>query len=216
MFLSQLVLDPTSRDARRDLANAYDLHRTLMAAYPHARDPHSRAEVLFRVELSRGGSPVVLVQSVRRPDWTRLADGYAAEVHGPKSLEGVQFHAGQRLRFRLRANPTKRLRESSVLPDGEPVGPDWAEKRVGLVREDEQQTWLERKAEAAGFRLLGLRMIPEGNAVARKGERPLTFAAVVFEGRLEVTDAGRFREAWAAGIGSAKGLGFGLLTVAAD
>lgn len=215
MFLSQLVLDPTSRDVRRDLANAYDLHRTLMAAYPHGRDPHGRAEVLYRVEPTRGGPPVVLVQSLQRPDWSRLTGGYAADVHGPKSLDGVRFLAGQHLRFRLRANPTKRLRETSVGTGGAPVGPAWAEKRVGLVREDDQRAWLERKAEAAGFRLLDVRLAPEGNAVARKADRPLTFTAVLFDGRLEVTDADRFRAAWAAGIGSAKGLGFGLLTVAA-
>jgi CRISPR system Cascade subunit CasE len=37
---------------------------------------------------------------------------------------------------------------------------------------------------------------------------------VVFEGRLRVTDAEAFRRALAAGIGSGKAFGFGLLSVA--
>lgn len=33
MFLSNPVLNPKSREARRDLANPYDLHRTLARAF---------------------------------------------------------------------------------------------------------------------------------------------------------------------------------------
>jgi len=215
MFLSRLVLNPMSREVRRDLANAYELHRTLMKAYPHERDATGSAELLFRIEPSRDGSMLVLVQSKKMPDWTLLADEYALEVQGPKSLQQVRFHNGQRLQFRLRANPTKRLRESSKLATGTVIDPKWAEKRVGLFREDEQQQWLEAKAGKGGFRLLGLRLIPEGNTRAWKDKKELTFASVIFEGQREVTDAKVFLDTWVSGVGSGKGMGFGMLSVAA-
>ena len=47
----------------------------------------------------------------------------------------------------------------------------------------------------------------------RDGQR-LSFGSVVFDGRLEVTDADSFREVLANGIGSGKAFGFGLLSVA--
>mgnify|MGYP002136949035 FL=1 len=37
MFLSKLILNPKSREARRDLANPYDLHRTLARAFAPTR-----------------------------------------------------------------------------------------------------------------------------------------------------------------------------------
>jgi CRISPR system Cascade subunit CasE len=43
---------------------------------------------------------------------------------------------------------------------------------------------------------------------------PLRFGAVLFEGRLEVTDRELFLTALREGIGSGKAFGFGLLSVA--
>lgn len=47
-----------------------------------------------------------------------------------------------------------------------------------------------------------------------RGENPLTFGSVLFEGRLRVTDADRFRQTLERGIGSGKAYGFGLLSIA--
>ena len=45
---------------------------------------------------------------------------------------------------------------------------------------------------------------------------PLRFGAVLFNGRLEVTDAERFQQTLATGIGSGKAFGFGLLSIAME
>jgi CRISPR system Cascade subunit CasE len=213
MFLSRLILNPMSREVRSDVANPYELHRTLMKAYPHERKDGERAELLFRVEPVKAGSIVVLVQSRKLPDWSLLPTDYA-EIQGPKSLEHVRFHTGQRLQFRLRANPTKRLRETSKIADGTTVEAKWIDKRVGLFREEDQQNWFELKAKKCGFNLLGLRLVPEGNVRAWKGSQELTFVSVLFEGQLEVTDEAAFLDAWLSGIGSGKGMGFGMLSLA--
>jgi CRISPR system Cascade subunit CasE len=42
----------------------------------------------------------------------------------------------------------------------------------------------------------------------------LTFVSVLFEGRLRVTDPGKFRATLERGVGSAKAYGFGLLSIA--
>ena len=112
MHLSQLVLNPEHAQARRDLATPYDLHRTLARAFPDDDPDAHRARhgVLFRVEDATPRGVPVLVQSATLPDWTRLAPGYALRTDGPKPFAPT-LADGQRLRFRLVANPVKRIRE---------------------------------------------------------------------------------------------------------
>jgi CRISPR system Cascade subunit CasE len=203
MYLSKLSLNPqpNARAVQRDLASPYELHRTIMRAFP-GQDAGGPGRVLFRLETTRAGEPpVVLVQSEKQPDWSplRQQSGYLWEP--PKSKElALQFRPGQRLRFRLRANPTVKR---------------WAEgKRHGLLREEDQRNWLVRKAARCGFRLPDFVVRSSRRVVSGSGKNSPTHLAVDYEGILEVTDPAAFLEALAAGIGPAKGFGFGLLSVA--
>jgi CRISPR system Cascade subunit CasE len=203
LYLTRLVLDPRSRSVRRDLADPYELHRTLLRAFPDAA-AGSPGRVLFRVEPARGEPRfVVLVQSDVAPDWSRL-NVPRDYLLGPLAtkLFTPAFAAGQRLGFRLRANPT-------VKRDG---------KRRPLLDESQQRAWLDRKAAAAGFRVVRVEVAPEG---ALCGYKPaegatltLTHHAVRFDGVLTVTDPGQLLHALRDGVGSAKGFGFGLLSLA--
>jgi len=227
MFLSKLVLNRGNANVRRDLARPYEMHRTLMNAYGQAR-VENRCDLLFRVEPWRGGATVVLVQTREDPQgWTQLPPGYLLHPCESKCVDLAPV-AGQRLRFRLRANPTKR-----VASGNERLGASMAGKRIGLISEAEQVRWLLRKAEAAGFHIPGewlkanrpetdepvlipnfrVEVIPEGRARNAKPGHGGEFLAVRFEGTLVVTDAEKFRAALASGIGSAKAFGFGLLSV---
>jgi CRISPR system Cascade subunit CasE len=227
VFLSKLVLNSRDRRARCDLARPYDMHRSLMNAYPHAR-VKDRCDLLFRVEPSRLGPPAVLVQTRNRPDWSDLPAGYLAQEPDCKSLE-LAVTPGQRLRFRLRANPTKR-----VAAKNEHLGGVMAGRRVGLTTEAEQLRWLLRKAAAGGFRIPGawvdaadpetgkpmhlpnfrVDVVPDGRARNDKPDYGGEFLAVRFDGVLVVTHPDLFRATVAAGVGSAKAFGFGLLSVA--
>ena len=75
MFLSKLVLDPTHSQVRRDLANPYEMHRTLSRIY--AETPESKpARFLWRLEF-RGDrvaeeGATVLLQSATAGCWTSL------------------------------------------------------------------------------------------------------------------------------------------------
>ncbi len=231
MYLSMLRLNARDYQVRRDLANCQELHRTLLSAF--ASEDGSRAEtgLLFRIE-SEGPTTVVLAQSLTRPDWERLrlrSPGYLTGGAG----QGWQvkdvgeayaaLQTGAVLRFRMRANPTKRLGNSV-----EAEQPGKKGKRVALLKEEERFAWLERKAEAAGFRLCTIQssdagvpavdVRPGDNVLGRRaaGESwaRLVFGSVLFEGVLEVADADRLRAALREGIGSGKAYGFGLLSIA--
>ena len=110
MYLSRLTLNPRTRRVQRELANPYELHRTLLRAYPDALLKTER--ILYRVETDpRSGVPAVLLQSHARPDWAWLGEpgarDYLLAAPQTKAFE-LTLTPGQLLAFRLRANPTAR------------------------------------------------------------------------------------------------------------
>jgi len=204
MYLSRLILNPRSRAVQRDLASPHELHRTVMSGFPD--DLAASAErVLYRLEqMERGNQIWLLVQSQLAPDWNGLDATYLAKTgrENPAVKEfDLQPAPGQRLTFRLRANPTRRL-----------VQPAGKGKRVGIYKVDEQIQWLNRKAENGGFVVESVLPTQQQRADDRK--RDLKFLSVQFDGILQVTDSEQFALALANGIGSGKAFGFGLLSVA--
>lgn len=216
MYLSRLILNPRSRQVRNELADPYELHRTVCRAFPNAEYEDTQSSgILFRVDLHpRTRVPTLLVQSLSAPNWdfllTEEKDYLLGEAYLPLDVENPavkewnpQLRAGQELAFRLRANPTKREKASA--------------KRIGLIHEDDQRQWLERKLQMAGAALLTVNIANEQIRRAKwltKGSRRMSFLAVQFEGVLRVQDPNRLKEHLAAGFGSAKGFGFGLLSLA--
>lgn len=206
LYVSLLPLHPRSREARRDAADPYELHRTLSRAFG---EDHTTARSLFRLEEIRNQLSV-LVQSRIEPDWSLLPEGYLATPARVLPAWTPTFRAGQKFAFRLRANPTVK-RDNRRLP---------------LVAERERLTWLVRKAEAGGFSL-PLFATQDGELLPRvtlTGEDTVTthacrgqgviLNAVRYDGVLNVTDPTTFAETVRNGIGSAKGFGFGLLSLA--
>jgi CRISPR system Cascade subunit CasE len=213
MYLSRLILNPRSRRVQREVANPYELHRSLMRAFPDDLK-ESDERVLFRLQPGRNGALTLLVQSWTLPDWSYLAEaefrGYLRPVGEPnpavKSFD-LDLAPGQVLAFRLRANPTVKRRFN-----------EQDHKRVGIYDEQEQLAWLKRKGELGGFGIVSVRTGGHedvGGKIKRDEEtHRLKLAAVQFDGLLQVTDPDRLRQAVRRGIGSAKGLGFGLLSLA--
>jgi CRISPR system Cascade subunit CasE len=213
MYLSRLILNPRNRRVQKEVADPYQMHRSLMRAFPD--DLEEGAErVLFRLDNSpRTGTLTVLVQSLTHPDWSWVAEpgarGYLVPIGEPnpavKSFD-LHFVPGQVLAFRLRANPTVKRTV------------DGKKKRLGLYREEEQVQWLERKAEQSGFRVLSARTSGQGSiggCIHRDDStHKLRLLAVQFDGLLQVIDPDRLRESVRRGLGSGKGLGFGLLSLA--
>lgn len=197
IYLSQLVLNPRSRQVKSELADPYEMHRTIAKAFGDADGEFASARCLFRVDDSGDDPPTVLVQSKTQPDWSALtADpNYLMASPRVKPLS-VSVSAGQRLSFRLLANPT-------VCREG---------KRHGLETEEDQIGWLKRKGELSGFRVIQVRVAEAGRTRAKRGAA--TFTRVRFDGVLVVDKPEDFQNAWEGGIGAAKGFGFGLLSIA--
>ena len=207
MYLSRLILNPRNRRVRAELAQLYELHRTIMHAFPSALPADER--VLFRLDTPRDGVLSLLVQSQGAPNWTFLQDGDARghllETSQPNpwvKTVTLRLSPGQVLAFRLRANPT-------VKRTG---------RRLGLLTEEAQCEWLARKGLAGGFQPLEVRVdnqgLVRGRAVQDGTPRTLSFTAIQYEGMLRVHDPAKLQKCVNDGVGSAKGLGFGLLSLA--
>lgn len=204
MYLSKLTLDAGHPQSRRDLGNAYEMHRTLARAFAPAADVPP-ARFLWRLEsgTSYRTSCVVLVQSTLPADWGAIESlaGYALEILGNKAVDLARLiHAGGRYRFRLLANPTVTR----------------AGKRYGLLREEEQLAWLVRQGERYGFKVLGcVRGASERLHLhkARTANR-ITLDTALFEGVLEAVAPDLLCQAILQGLGHAKAFGLGMLSLA--
>ena len=222
MYLSRLILNPRSRQVRNELADPYELHRTVCKALPDANyKDNEPSGILFRVDLHpRTRIPTLLVQSRQKPDWSFLLaeriDYLLGENELPLDVENLaikelnlQLRNGQVLAFRLRANPTvKKDRE------GKKQG-----RRLGLIHEVDQRKWLVQKLESAGAGLVSVNIVNEqftrGKLFMEKEKtKRLNFLSVQFDGVLQVKDPNNLVNSIFTGFGSAKGLGFGLLSLA--
>lgn len=228
MYLSKLTLTLRERDARRALADCHAMHATLMRAFPTLPgEPNPRMAVglLYRVESSRGAAITILAQSVTEPDWSRLPPWLTAEDAKSVAAAYGAIRTGQTLAFRLRANPTK------IAGDRPNGGHLVNAHREALTAPKDQIAWLERAGGRGGFSPVSVSIVrraPDGASLGTdtvpdvrvtpepevRGRDQRTFGAVLFEGRLTVTDADPFRRTLIEGVGRGKAYGFGLLSVA--
>lgn len=220
MFLHRIHLDPRCREARRDLSDPYQLHSTLCRAFSTPDKKCPEGEFLWRLEpeTDPAGCPRILVQSKVMPDWAGvgvqewLANADSA-IDLKVRLKLDSLKAGQRFRFRLRANPC-------VTRDG---------KRLGLLRTDEQEAWLERKGKQHGFSLPQLVSFdfseaPQERIDVRISQEQMLrgkqhtgngirIYSVLYDGILMINEPDNFRATLQTGIGHGKAMGLGLMSV---
>lgn len=220
MFLSQLTLNLRCRETQRDIADPYQMHRTLTTRcfaeatiIAQRNTPRADASdaygLLFRLDADPITHQIVLLaQSRIRPNWLGLPGDYAVAVNGPKDFDlSNVLTVGQTFRFRLRASPTKRLGNSTKFKQD--IG-----KRVPIKTEEEQMKWLHRKGEQHGFKVVHVQTSEKDLQYGRKVGSDMRWHSVCFDGVLAVTDPAALRAAVESGIGTAKGMGFGLLSLA--
>jgi len=192
MYLSKVKLQA------KGLNNAHEWHKALWTLFPNLA-PGSTAPFLFFIEqmnLAKGAD--LLMQSDSLPE----ESSDMARVLASKSWQ-PQFLQGQRLRFSLRANPTKKIRDQD----------DRERKiRVPLIKEEEQENWLFRKLGDAG-EVQQLEIQKHPPIYFRKGGRAGKVVPVSFEGILEVQNPEALRLIWEKGIGPAKAFGCGMLMI---
>jgi CRISPR system Cascade subunit CasE len=204
MYLSKLVLNERERKVRFDLSNAHDLHRTIMQAFPDEQRHNPRADwnILFRQEPDTN---IVLVQSTAEeaPDWSKLPTKYLIDSDiKPFQLQAGQLQPNQIFQFRLKANPSKRNKETG--------------KIMGLFYQPDQMAWIERQAERHGFLVQGVDIIPTPNIFGRKVKEnpPIKIFTALYQGILKVKDPVLFLETIRQGVGRGRSYGCGLLSIA--
>lgn len=220
MYLHRIHLDPRCKEVRRDLADFYQLHSTLCRAFSPPEKKCPPGEFLWRLEpeANNKGFPQILIQSRSLPDWNRIpvenwlfAADAVIDLKSRLKLDALQ--AGQRFRFRLRANPC-------VSRQG---------KRLGLMSTIQQEEWLQRKSQQHGFTLPNLHSFNSPDSdVCRpdvkisqeqllKGKQHsgngITIFSVLFDGALTVTEPNKFIQSLEQGIGHAKAMGLGMLSI---
>lgn len=221
MFLSRIHLNLRCREVRRDLADPYQLHSSLCRAFCLPEQKCPPGEFLWRLEpeAESAAFPRILVQSRTIPLWSGIGvDGWLAEAAPEVDLKARlnldNLKSGQRFRYRLRANPC-------VTRNG---------KRLGLLRQEEQEAWLGRKGEQHGFALPQLASfdLAESGQVRfdvrvsqeqmlggkQHSGNGIRVYSVLYDGLLSVTNPDKFKDALQTGIGHGKVMGLGMLSVA--
>jgi CRISPR system Cascade subunit CasE len=221
MFLSRINLDLRCKEARRDLSNPYQLHSTLCRAFSPPDTKCPEGKFLWRLEpgAKPTGFPSILVQSIELPDWAGISTknwlanaDLAIDLRERLKLDSLK--AGQRFRFRLRANPCVTR-----------IG-----KRQGLLNSEDQEKWLERKGMQHGFSLPRLTSfdfsaqseerldvrISEEQILRDKqhSDNSISIFSVLYDGILIVNETDKFKKALQTGIGHGKVVGLGLLSIA--
>ncbi len=171
MYLSRLLLNLRNRDVMRWLADCHQLHRVIMSGFPHVQAEEARRElgVLYRLEpAAPPGRAIVLVQSRLEPHWA--IESRAARIDPPIPLEPLLagIAPGRTYRFRLRANPTRRVHQRATL------GPDLREldihgqwREPGTIPEAERTGIIRRPRAEPGD---ALQQRPDGRRIGKRVE----------------------------------------------
>lgn len=237
MYRSTLLIDTGTnpdrpRPGRQWLRNRYHVHQRLCMAFPSStqreideqflqpfdpdgfergRDVHGQRTgeqaFLFRVDPHPNGRAVIVVQSAKEPDWdyafqnTPFLVAKQVENFDPLFAPGVEF------RFRLLANPTRKICTKST-PDGKKNNG----KRVP-VKTDQLIEWFVRKSSGFSIGLDSTDIQTGYINVSNPRDGKARLFAVQYDGVLKITDAEQFENVLISGIGPAKSFGFGLLSI---
>jgi CRISPR system Cascade subunit CasE len=224
MKLSRLALNPLSHEVARAIADVQQMHRIVMSGFDGQAGPAARARhcVLHRLETDPlGGALVLYVQSEVTPEWSHLpADALVVlegrgnpEIRELSELDGAV--RGKVARFRLRANPTRKIATKSI--DGQVRHG----RRVPHRNDQRCLEWLALKGRDHGFEFVtdakgrpSVALTREPQRLGWRGSVAISFEGVRFDGVLRIVDGSTFRAAVVHGIGPGKAYGFGLLSFA--
>ncbi|MFI5649240.1 type I-E CRISPR-associated protein Cas6/Cse3/CasE [Kitasatospora sp. NPDC051705] len=210
LWLTRIIPDPRSREARRDTAGAVDLHHRMMSLFPDhvaTDEPRRRLGVLFRTESTPAGDQILL-QSAERPDLDRLPTSYGQAV--TKTLTPLldALRPGLHIRYRIAANPIRK--------PGRATRELYRLKAVVPLQGTAADEWWARQARSCGLDLATLHSSPLDAATGhrRSDQRRIKHDRVLFEGTAAITDADLLRTRLTDGIGKGKAYGCGLLSIA--
>jgi CRISPR system Cascade subunit CasE len=204
LHLTQILVSYEDAVRLLRIRDTYDWHQRVWQAFA-GRNGQPR-DFLIRVDRKEEAYRVLILSPTvpTKPDWC------PTPCFGTKPIPN-EFLAHARYRFSLLANPTRKVRSNSA---GERTKNG---RRLPITEREDLVVWLQRKGEVGGFAVNPetVRTVPRGREFFHKDVRSHgSHSAVEFQGELTVNQPLRFRAAVAAGIGSAKAFGFGLLILA--
>ena len=197
MYLSKIVLD------KKYAARPYQWHRVLWTLFPER--PDAQRDFLFRMESrSPKGDALFLMQSTILPHSSADAEVMAAKAFSPRLSEGMP------LRFKLRANPVKTIRDAGGRLNGKG---EIKHCRVPLIDPDQQIAWLQRKLATAAELTDVIAVAEPPLWFSKKGTGSGKISPILFEGALLLKDAQQLNGLLKEGIGAAKSFGCGMLSI---
>lgn len=205
-FLAQIHINPRSRQAHRDLADAHRMHQRVMSLFPDGVDatPRSAAAVLYRVEVNSRGT-ALLVQSNIEACFDKLPEDYGSAATRDISPLLAALEKDMAVRYRIDINPM-----ITGPANGAKRGP-----RI-LLNGQAATTWWTARAESHGLLLLGYQHRTDRDPA--HGVRPdgitIRHNIIRFDGAALITDAEKLRESIRTGIGKGRPYGCGLLSIA--
>lgn len=238
-WLARLEVDAESIYSGGISADIYTWHKKLWECYPNV--PDAERDFLTRIDQLEGAYRLWFLAKRKpvRPAWC-LSEGFAVKEISLSFLSHRYYAFDLRanpVKTLVQRGPNgetlyQRGSNGEILhrADGKPKRKHG--KRVPIVKPEELRAWLMqkgnvrsvvcRKGEAkievpGGFRIVEdkpLEISPMMESHFRKKGQTAYHGGVQFRGTLEVTEPERFIETYQAGIGSAKGFGFGLLLLA--
>jgi CRISPR system Cascade subunit CasE len=222
MYLHKIVLDKEhqQRHKRQYEKDAYFLHQQIWGLV--SRNEQQKRDFLYRVEYDACKNvQAILLLANHKVESTKTMTVYVSPPYNPQIGAGEYFH------FKLRANPVVKRRENGKLKEyGLILDAKHQLKKQELHYNDDYSldeliqekgmAWLEKKALQHGFAVKNwdVAIGNDGEYKVNANEKqPFIIRTLDFEGRLEVTDAEKFKAALLCGIGSAKAFGCGLLMI---
>lgn len=173
----------------------------LVAVPPEARtNPYLAHSALYKMFAKDGERDFIFSYEADLGSVARVRSRHFGDAARALMIPLAVPEVGQEVAFRLVAAPARKDSSSS-------------KRREGFKTDAERLLWLQRKALAAGFELVGETAVQTTRTRLTKSNTVFFVDRAVFTGTLRVTDKTLFAQALEAGIGPSKAIGFGLLTL---
>ncbi|MFJ5090154.1 type I-E CRISPR-associated protein Cas6/Cse3/CasE [Streptomyces sp. NPDC088674] len=223
---SLLTLDARHPFTAKSLADAQDMHRTVMSGFPGwvddgSADARAQMNVLSTWSLNLKDARLhLVVQSGVPADWDRIPRAALAERPEVRTVD-ARYRAGDELVFRTVVNAVRSRKTPTDAPDARG-------KRVSHTTPEHARNWFARRLQPTGeppvapdgvVRIgadadpgrLTVRLLPK--ATSNSVHRGLKLGRTEVKGRLTVTDPAAFVAALTRGIGHGRAYSCGLLLV---
>ncbi|MBF0716171.1 type I-E CRISPR-associated protein Cas6/Cse3/CasE [Gemelliphila palaticanis] len=204
MYLSRVEINTENRQIMRELNNVGAYHNWVERSFPEEIENGIRTRKLWRVD-KLGDKKYLLLLSESKPNIELLEQYGVKQTGATKNYINFinQLKTGDKLKFRLVANPTISKFEGSKVRG----------KVVPCNSEESQIQYLLKKSVHHGFSLLEneFYILENSSETYKKGKVELK--KVTYEGYLTIENIDIFRETLLRGIGRKKAYGFGMLTV---